>query len=271
MTIQLSMQSAVTLYREIGLSLIPLGEKSKEPAFNLLPGTWKIDATPEQLDKWFINGSKLNIGTRLGAPSSNLFEIDFDDPSVFDKFSYKGESFKDRTLTYETGRGFKILGFSSSALDFTKIDFRPELEMELRGNDCYTVLPPSIHPNGKQYTVLGIWQIEMMKDAKAKILKRVEEIGGKITRSKRKKIPAILNGVKEGGEGSVEGRNSAAFTYSRYLLFNLKFDYGLVEYELKRWNQQNKPPLPERELMAVLESATKYPPARRIKPDAEWE
>lgn len=196
--IQLSISRAAVLYRNLGLSLIPLQPKSKEPAFNLLPGTWKIDVSPEDMAKWFGEDSKLNIGARLGVPSSNLFEIDFDDPDVFARFTFNGESFKDKTLTCSTGRGYKVLVFSDKPLDFTTIDFRPYLEMELRANNCYSVLPPSTHPNGKEYTVLGTWGIQVMSNAKKKILERAGEIGwrGKDPVSRTPLPKTALDGLK---------------------------------------------------------------------------
>ena len=81
------------------------------------------------------------------------------------------------------------------------------------------------------------------------IFTRIEKHGFRVTAGK---VDEIIQGVEQGD------RNSAAFKYARYLLAQVKLEPDIVLFEMKRWNQQNTPPLIDAELETVWRSALRY-------------
>jgi hypothetical protein len=144
-------------YYNMGLVPLPAKAKGKSPVVN-----WREyeerRPTPEEFSEWFGDKKKgeLNIGTLAGKVSGNLVVLDFESAGAFDTFmdtldklnpelSSKLES----SWIVKTGKGYHLYFRTFRELPYYKV---PGV-VEVRGDSKhFTVLPPSIHPSGKEYT-----------------------------------------------------------------------------------------------------------------------
>ena len=134
----------------MGISVIPVGYRSKQPKVKWLAYTEQLP-TQAELDNWFAS-DLTNIGIITGW--RNLCIIDFDDMDVFmDWYSWataKGGKAKDVALysrMHRSARGVHIyiLSENTENMKLPKID--------ILAHRKYALLPPSIHPSGTAYTV----------------------------------------------------------------------------------------------------------------------
>lgn len=134
----------------LGISVIPIGYRSKQPKVKWLPYTEQLP-TQNELDNWFAS-DLTNIGIITGW--KNLCIIDFDDMDVFmDWYTWataKGGKAREVALNarmHKSARGVHIYILSDKAenMKLPKID--------ILANRKYALLPPSIHPSGTAYTV----------------------------------------------------------------------------------------------------------------------
>jgi hypothetical protein len=140
-----------TAYAKQGWYVLPLKPKSKEPARFLRHGY--LDATIDQskIDDWFAD-TTLNIG--LGIVQSNLVVLDFDTRNVNQPNEWNGLEKYCRelnTFTVETDDGWHYYFYHDKPTQF-KGKLMSGIDIKHKG---YVVLPPSIHPNGKQYQVIN--------------------------------------------------------------------------------------------------------------------
>jgi len=145
-------------YLNLGLSVIPLKPRTKEP---LIP--WKEFQerlpTKEEVREWF-KGKDNNIGVVCGRVSGNLVVIDFDNVDKFNEWYEKVDKLGLRDLVLntwivETGKGIHVyFRVNVSPEEFTKL-FRTRVRftegVDVKSEGGYVVAPPSIHPNGKCY------------------------------------------------------------------------------------------------------------------------
>ena len=141
-----------SLMSRMGLSLIPLQASAKTP---LLGFAWKpyqnSGTTSEQVEQWSQEFPDCNWAVLLGRPSG-LVALDIDSAAAFRWVEVQG-GFRPNDQTppwYETGRGWQFLfRLPSDLLDVRGVN--PAPGVEIRANGQYSVVPPSIHPNGKAY------------------------------------------------------------------------------------------------------------------------
>lgn len=136
----------IEIYKKFGWSLIPITFKDKTP---LRP--WKYSQYNHLNLDYFksILKDEINLAVVCGSISNNLIGIDLDGPLAIK--TYKElfpESIPDTVRMY-TGNGerhfFKgNIRTKHFHLDTGSISFLAE--------KSYALIPPSIHPNGKQYT-----------------------------------------------------------------------------------------------------------------------
>lgn len=132
-------------YTKLGMSVIPLKEKSKEPAID-----WEEfqtrRATEQEITKWFQ--SPFNVGIVLGR-ISNLLVLDVDGVLGAD-FLRKQNIHSPATALSGTGSHlyFKYNGEKTQYLWKGKNEHE---EVRLRSDGLYIVAPPSVHPGGKRY------------------------------------------------------------------------------------------------------------------------
>jgi len=256
-TAQLLPLAAIILYRNLGWEVIPIHPNSKKPIIE-----WSEPTEPIEVNTVFQDNPKANVGVVLGERSRGLACQDFE--AEKDYLEYYGEShskLEETTIVNTTPNGgIHVLVYSTNP--FTKkIRVCEEHEIDVLGDGCMTLMPPS-KINGKKYETLSTWKVNLEPDNNLleSTSARCSQLGWRVSKtSTRPRILSIIGGVAEGR------RNDSAFNYARHLIFEVKLDYDTVWFEMQRWNKGNKPPLTERELASVLESATRY--NRKVESD----
>jgi len=158
MTMPNTLEIANYYVNKQGFSLIPL--VGKIPDASVLPTelnekgepktTWKPyqtrKPTPEELQKWFGDGVKRNIGIVTGS-ISGIAVVDLDGAEAIQLA--KDLELPD-TPVVKTARGYHLYyRYRPGIRNFQKRDDLPGID--LRGDGGYVVAPPSIHTSGVQY------------------------------------------------------------------------------------------------------------------------
>lgn len=266
MTAQLSRSGFLELYMGMGLSLIPIKARDKRPAVESWERYQSERASPEQVGRWFLDPA-LNVGVVCGKASGNFVVLDFDSEEAFARY-WGGKHPEEKTFTVRTSRGFQVW-MRDPVLEesMTKFDFRPFMDLELRANQHYVVAPPSVHPSGAVYQVLGTFEIFEAPGLAVSVENRLKELGYLEVARKWPRLKEVVDGTALGN------RNAAAFVMARYLLFSLEMEEHDAFFGLQVWNRRNKPPLSDAELERLVESARRYPKRSRqevFKQDAKW-
>ena len=250
------------LYRSLGLSIIPIRPRDKRPSLERWEGFQNERPSDAQLADWFADAA-LNVGVVCGEVSGGLIVLDFDSDEGYAQY-WDGRDPSEKTFTVKTGRGFQVW-MRDPLLDraVTKLDFRPFMELELRANAHYIVAPPSVHPSGAVYSVLGVHEILERPGLVSSVENRLRELGYQGAVRKWPRLRDLTQGVPAGR------RNAAAFVWSRYLLNTLRMEPADALLALQIWNQRNTPPLYDDELESVLKSALKYPKQKPLTPFKE--
>ena len=125
----------------------------------------------------------------------------------------------------------------------------PCKQIEIRIKGCYTILPPSLHYNGKQYEFLnGFPTKEPSSIDSEKLIEVIEKyfvLNVKQNQKTESKKDEILNYLND---GVAEGNRHKALTQIFGVLFDKGFDKGYIFAQLKNWNKSNRPPLDEKHI-----------------------
>lgn len=131
-------------YAKLGLSVIPLKEKNKEPLYKWAEFQQRR-ATVAEIENWWHVVPNANIGIVTGK-ISNLAVIDLDGDLAIQKAKEMGLhsnvisiSGNGRHLWYQYSENLR-----NSASKIAE-------GIDVRGEGGFIVAPPSIHPNGKRY------------------------------------------------------------------------------------------------------------------------
>ena len=138
-------------YAQKGWFVLPLKKQSKEPCKFLRHGYLDASDDIKTLQKWFKD-PELNIG--LGIRQSQLVVLDFDKRNAVNKQSWQNYfdwCMKLNTHTVKTDDGYHFYFKTQPDLPF-KGKLIHGIDIKYKG---YVVLPPSIHPNGTQYTLIN--------------------------------------------------------------------------------------------------------------------
>lgn len=130
-------------YHERGWCVIPIPYKTKIAII-----CWKRyqneQPSEEQICKWFGN-RPMNMAVVLGEVSGHLVCRDFDDEAEYDRWADQHGELARTLPTVKTIQGRHVY-FHSSIKGVKKIE-----KGELRSKGGYCLLPPSLHPDGKNY------------------------------------------------------------------------------------------------------------------------
>lgn len=142
-----SMCEVAQHYRDdLGFSVIPLAHKSKYPVT-----AWKRYQSRKPDDRelatWFHRRDR-NIGIVTGKVSGGLCVIDFDALKLYKAWN---RSVNTPFPLVKTGKGVHVYVLCDDA-NTGKAYFQGQHLGEIRSDGGYVVAPPSIHPNGRQYT-----------------------------------------------------------------------------------------------------------------------
>jgi len=138
------------LWRSVGVSVIPLKHKGKNP---LVKWTQYINCTPTpaELKRYFLDNGEKNVGLLCGG-RFGLFVVDFDTTDGYDLFMdeiSKGlRAMFNKTYKVKTPRGMHVYFRSDEVVKSTK---DRERKIDIKGDRGYVVAPFSMHPSGKQY------------------------------------------------------------------------------------------------------------------------
>jgi len=234
------MEDFIRFYRSQRLNVIPIRYRDKTPI-----GEWKQYQSKvmsdEEIQKNFLSGAAVNIAIVCGTVSDNLVVIDFDSRSTYKKHFAWAE--KD-TFVVQTGKGVHVYFKTDYPVRGFKIQ---ELTIDVKGEGGYVLAPPSIHPNGKEYKALSDLPIAHWSgDFKQELYERL-----KIKREPEEvDINKLLDGVEEGE------RDEAAIRVATWYRTQ-GFTEEQTARTLKEWNEKNRPPLDEPQLLKCVKSAFK--------------
>lgn len=132
-----------------GWAVFPVRPRAKEP---LVAGAYKAaTAELEQVEAWWATWPDANIGLATGE-RSGVWVLDIDGPegfASFDQLEAEHGEVPD-TQWASTGKGSHLYWQCPAGHDpGRRIGVRPGIDYI--GGSGYLVLPPSIHPNGREY------------------------------------------------------------------------------------------------------------------------
>lgn len=133
-------------YAQLGWSVIPFQERSKEPALRSWRKWQETRPTEATLRRWFAQPR--NIGLVCGDVSGGLVVRDFDAERTFHDWASSRTKLAEALPTVKTSRGYHV---------YCRMSPCPRLKTsgvesgELRANGACILAPPSIHPDGSSY------------------------------------------------------------------------------------------------------------------------
>ena len=242
-------------YKDKGFSVIPLKPKGKAPAISSWVEYQDRIATDEELKKWFGNCSENNIGIVTGKISG----IDVLDLDSQEAVQYAKEYKFTQTQLVKTGRGFHCYyKHKDGVRNFQKRDDLPGID--LRGDGGYVAAPPSLHPSGSRYQ----W-----------VEKRgIDDIPyGELPEIVLAKKPQDKKPLKEFYNGTTEGSRNNDMTKIVGSLISDGLDFNECLDIARTVNSKNKPPLPEKEVEAVIRSILRKHEQKNTKVNnvEEWQ
>ncbi len=232
---------AALQYADLGWSVIPIGKDKKALI------KWEVyqrtRATKKEIEAWFTRYPDANVGIVTGA-ISGIVVIDIDTP---EKIDYP----LPLTVASQTASGGRHI-FCKHPGREVKNRVRIVPNVDIRADGGYVVVPPSLLSSGNQY----VWNIPPGEMELAELPhwafgEEEKDADWKAT---------IAKPVMEGS------RNEVSAQMAGKMLGYLPEDtWELVWLGMQRWNQNNKPPLPDAELKNVFNSIAN----RELKQRAE--
>ncbi|CAB4218860.1 Prim_Pol domain containing protein [uncultured Caudovirales phage] len=132
-------------YARQGWFVLPLKPKTKEPHFELIRNGFKSASTDlAMIDFWFTVAPDANYGISCAASGLVVLDIDF-------RNGGKRTAEMSDTYTVQTGNGLHLY-YRAPASAQLKGKLNNGVDVKHHG---YVVAAPSIHPNGKTYTILN--------------------------------------------------------------------------------------------------------------------
>jgi hypothetical protein len=167
----------------LGIPVIPLGNRSKNPNGALAPHGWKnLTLDPAVVARWHAANPAGNCGSV--ATDDGVCIVDFDNQEFVQEFlDATGLTELPRTFTVQTMRGYHLY---HKPTDFSRAAPNVALrggELKLRG--FYAVSPGSSHPDGGSYEILHDVPIIPIPDCAVDFFKQrqMKRPKGLITRS----------------------------------------------------------------------------------------
>lgn len=240
-------------YASKGWRVFPVGQKSKIPALKNWPEKSTVD--PEQINKWFSNGSGYNVGIATGE-RSGIFALDVDsasggNESLLNLIRENGAL--PQTVESMTGGGGHHILFNYPNFKISNSAGKLGPGLDIRAEGGCIVAPPSVHDKtGKNYE----WEISSkpsqvpVSDAPNWLLKLLAEKQPEKELPTSDKMFMIVSGARNSTLASKAGAMrrkgfQADEIYAALVLHNQKFC---------------SPPLPDDELRIISKSMTRYTP-----------
>lgn len=130
-------------YRALGLATVALRPRGKRP----LRRGWLV---PDE-SQWKSAPRNANVGILTGRASGGLVVLDFDtEDGPFDALGLRPLELARQTMVVKTARGWHVYARADETPTLS-----PKLGLDVRGDGALVVAPPSIHPSGCSYELLG--------------------------------------------------------------------------------------------------------------------
>jgi len=252
-----SLLEAALSYAKLGWSVFPLKPKQKTPLIK-----WSVcqkkPLTQKQITEYWTKWPTANIGLATGE-KSGVIVIDIDSSSGEEVYRMEFGGIPG-TIRQKTGKeGAMQLFFKHPQDGYRyKNTVRTLTDIDTRGDGGYVVLPPSIHPNGNQYTwvidptEMGLDDLmELPKDVKALFDSNGEGIFGTTYKKKPKDPEWLAEAMMGVGKGT---RNDTAARLCGYYLHDMGMDYENIMRLMDLWNDRNDPPMEYKELKKTVDS-----------------
>lgn len=244
---------AAVKYAELGIAVIPLKPRGKEPYIR--GGSTNATANVEQVREWWEKHPNDNIGIVCGDVSDGLVAIDIDVKEDIDGWDFVNEFEEECPLpecpTTKTGSGgaHLLARFSHEVRNHQG----HTTGVDVRGTNGYIVAPPSIHPNGNLYEwEVAPWDVIPPEDNAAfdKLITALKEKDS--SESEKLVMPDVIH------EG--QGRDTALYKLAcSFRASNMP--EATAEIALMDYNRRCcVPPMSERVVRQKLKSAYKHKP-----------
>lgn len=140
------------IYKRRGFSVLPIRPREKKPLIAWEPYQ-KECASEQTLTQWFSSCPEANIGIVTGAVSG-IVVVDCDDKAATQELKRIVPDLKPIPRT-KTGHGYHFFFKHPGQSIPNRVGILPK--MDIRGDGGYVVVPPSVHPDGRNYE----WQISL--------------------------------------------------------------------------------------------------------------
>lgn len=272
-----NLESALDHYRRLGLKPIPLVNFGKKPLIH-----W---GDPEA-----VAGARFAAGNNIGLLcEGGLIVQDFESKTDFELFYPDRSKLLGSTLVVSTPHGgVHVYWINPDPAPRSVRLFGDEHPVDYCGVGGYIAAPPSVldhsrcegskcsHQGRSAYTIVSsTTEIAVVRNSFASTIRRGRSLGWKsrlpesaarprhLSPEMKKAIHASLAEdppcVKEVLKGVGEGtREWAAFLLGNYYATWRGMDGDAVVDLLLEWNQRNRPPLPEEEILAKFSRLGKY-------------
>lgn len=144
--------AAAERYTRLGISVIPIQPGTKEPPAGFRWGEFahRIADASERYT-WFVDNG-WQIAVVSGPVSGWLVPLDFDGEGGFDAFAEKYPAVRSLPRL-RTGSGKTHVWLRTATPTKKYVTHAPDgSNLEVRAGTHYTLVPPSVHPNGESYT-----------------------------------------------------------------------------------------------------------------------
>lgn len=247
-------------YAARGWPVFPCKPRGKDPL--TAHGFKDASTDPKQIKDWWTKWPEANVAIRTGE-ISKLYVIDLDikpdagkyGDEELDAWCEEQGGLWIESLTVETGGGGKHLYFTSSTSYGCKTGVLPAVD--IRGEGGYVIAPPSVHENGREY----IWDIPDDNDV---IVSLEEDSDAKMffdEAFKDKKQGTAFEIPESIPQGS---RNDTIFKLASSLQEKGLSDSAILAAVHSENEARCHPPLSDREIEKIVESALKYPKGQRL-------
>jgi len=267
------MISYVKRYQELGLVIhpcCPADHRCQSPGkipFDPVEGKhmagWQehTQFSMEQWQEWIDYESSINIGFLCGSPSG-LVCIDIDNKEGEGILDEAGIKEWQQTWRYTTGRGFRSL-FRYGEKSISTVVSRGSAAFEVLGDGRQSVLPPSLHPNGRRYSWVSGSTPRDLNPASGEWVRGLTP-QCEIT-SDREDWERNIQTVTHQGN-----RNTALVRLAGHLLNPCPMPAEEAFIWLSLYNQKYcKPPLSDREIRSIVNSISKKEASQQAEKDRE--
>ena len=248
---------AAVAYAGRGWAVLPLAPKAKSPLGKLVPHGWKDAATDKDtITRWWQREPMGNIGIRTGA-ESGLVVLDIDprnggSDNLRELEQKNGEL--PTTVISLTGGGGVHIFFRHPGWVIKNKNLAPGVEVKSDGG--YVVAPPSIHPNGETYR----WEAASHPDDV--VLATLPEWILRLMAQET--IHHNQSGDSSGGTIPEGERHNKLLSFAGTMRWKGMGQQAIAEALRAENRLRCTPPLPDHEVMQIVQSMTRYESASSL-------